>query len=115
MQDAIRYFPPRPLTPDERALVAEWLALAGDIADTYVSNRRSDDPALYRRIVIVSKPDEGPSHLIHAPPSRAVWIVFTIGRRTKIQRFPTLRAALNSVRPVLRDPDVKASASKCDA
>jgi len=82
-------------------MVDEWLALAGDVAATYVSSRRGDQPSHYRRIVIVTKPDEGPSHLIHAPPGRDIWMVFTLGRRTGIQRFPTLRAALNSVRPVL--------------
>ncbi len=110
MRDPLRYFPARPLTPDERALVAEWLASAGDIAATYVSSRRSDDPAHYRRIVVVTKPDEGPSHFVHAPAGRAIWIVFSVGRRTRIQRFPTLRAALNFIRPVFADAGIKASA-----
>ena len=103
MRDAIRNFPARLLTPDERALVTEWLTSVGDIAATYVSSRCDDDPAHYRRIVIVTKPDEGPSHLVHAPSGRDIWIVFSVGRRTSIQRFPTLRAALNSIRPVLAD------------
>ena len=103
MPNAIRHFPARPLTPDERPLVAEWFASAGDVAATYVSSRRGDDPAHYRRIVIVTKPDEGPSHLVHAPSGRDIWIVFSVGGRTRIQRFPTLRAALNSIRPVLAD------------
>jgi hypothetical protein len=103
MRNAIRHFPARPLMPDERALVTEWLASAGDIAETYVSGRRDDDPAHYRRIVIVTKPDEGPSHFVHAPSGFDIWIVFSVGRRTRIQRFPTLRAALNSIRPVLAD------------
>jgi hypothetical protein len=103
MRNAISYFPARPLVPDERALVAEWLASVGDIAATYVSSRRGDDPAHYRRIVIVTKPDEGPSHLVHAPSGSDIWIVFSVGKRTRIRRFPTLRAALNSIRPVLAD------------
>ena len=90
MRDAIRYFPARLPTPDERALVAEWLASVGDIAATYVSTRRGDDPAQCRRIVIITKPDEGPSHLVHAPSGRDIWIVFSVGRRTRIQRFPTV-------------------------
>ena len=101
MKGAIRDFPARILTPDERALVAEWIACAGDIAEAYVSNRRVDDPALYHRIVIVANPEDGPAHLVHAPPGRDIWIVFSLGRRTRVMRFPTLRAALNSVRPVL--------------
>ena len=51
MKDVIRHLPARLLTPDERALVAEWIAGAGDIPEAYVSNRRVDDPALYHRIV----------------------------------------------------------------
>jgi hypothetical protein len=101
MKDVVRHLPARLLAPDERTLVAEWLAGAGDIAEAYVSNRRGDDPALYNRIVIVVKPDDRPAHLIHAPSGRNIWIVISLGRRTKIQRFRTLRAALNSVRSVL--------------
>jgi hypothetical protein len=101
MKGEIRDFPARLLTPDERALVAEWIAAAGDVAEAYVSNRRADDPALHHRIVIAAKADQGPSHLVHASSGRNIWIVFSLGRRTKIKRFPTLRAALNSVRPVL--------------
>jgi len=101
MRDSICHFPARPLSPDEHALVAEWLSAAGDIVTAYVSSRSHDDPAHYRRIVIVSKPDAGPSHLVHAPSGRDIWIVFGLGKRTRIRRFATLRQALNSVRPVL--------------
>jgi hypothetical protein len=103
MRDVIRHLPARLLTPDERALVAEWLAAAGDIAEAYVSKRRGDDPALQHRIVIIAKPGVGPSHLVHAPSGRDIWIVFSLGRRTKVRRVQTLRAALNLIRPVLVD------------
>ena len=53
MRDSICHFPARPLSPDEHALVAEWLSAAGDIVTAYVSSRSHDDPAHYRRIVIV--------------------------------------------------------------
>jgi hypothetical protein len=101
MKDMIRDLPARLLAPDERALVAEWLSGAGDITEAYVSDRRGDDPALSHRIIIVTNPDAGPTHLVHAPLGRDIWIVLTLGRRTKIRRFRTLRAALNSVRSVL--------------
>ena len=101
MRGVIRDFPARLLTPRERELVTEWVASAGDIAEVYVSNRRANDPALYHRIVIVSKAGDGPSHLVHASSGRDIWIVFKLGSRTKVQRFRTLRAALNSIRPVL--------------
>ena len=92
--------------------MAEWFAAAGDIAEAYVSNRRGDDPALYRRIVIITKLDEGPSHLVHAPPGRDIWIVFTLGRRTKIRRVQTLSAALNAIRPVLVEAKSKVVLTK---
>jgi hypothetical protein len=107
MKGAIRDFPARLLTPDERALVAEWIAGAGDIDEAYVSNRRVDDPALYHRIVIVLKPEDGPAHLVHSPPGRDIWIVFSLGRRTRVQRFRNLRAALNSIQPVLVEPGLE--------
>ena len=91
----------RVLTLAERALVAEWIACAGDIGEAYVSGRRDDDPALRNRVVIVTRPEDGPTHLVHAPTRRGIWIVLSLGIRTKIQRFSTLRGALNSVRPVL--------------
>ena len=115
MRNAIHHFPARPLRPDERALVAEWLASAGDIASIYVSSRSGDDPTHYRRIVIVTKLDEGPSHFVHAPSGYDIWIVFSVGRRTRIKRFPALRAALNSIRPVLADSaPIQAPASSGD-
>jgi hypothetical protein len=101
MRDVIGSLPARPPTPAERALLAEWLAAAGDIALAYVSGRQGDDPALRNRIIIVIDPAQGPSHLIHAPASRDIWMVLSRGRRTGVRRFPTLQAALNSIRPVL--------------
>jgi hypothetical protein len=96
-----RHSPARALTPAEHAIVAEWLAAAGDIASAYVSDRLTDDLAMYRCVVIVTKPDDGPSHLIHAPANEDLWVVFGVGKGSKIERFPTLRSALNSIRPVL--------------
>ena len=94
-------FPPRELAPFERELVAEWLALAGDISEAHVSMRRSDDPALYRRIVISDAPDGRPTHLVHHPDGLELWVKMTIGPYPLIEMFGTLRAALNSIRPVL--------------
>jgi hypothetical protein len=99
--EVLRTFPPRPLNPDERALVATWLAATGDVASAYVSERRSDDPAIYRRIVINIGPEPGPSYLIHAPAGISCWLVSSVGHGSEVQRFDSLRAALDSVRPVL--------------
>jgi hypothetical protein len=101
MRDALRHFPARPLTLTERGLVAQWLAGAGDVASAYISNRRTDDPDLHHRVVVFTKVDDGPTHIVHAPSGRDVWIVLTLGQRTKVQRYRTLRAALNSIRSVL--------------
>jgi hypothetical protein len=96
----LRTFPPRPLNPDERELVATWLAGTFDVASAYVSERRSDDPALYRRIVINLGPGPGPTHLIHAPTGISCWLVTSVLDGGNVQRFDNLRNALNSIRPV---------------
>lgn len=85
-------------------MLDEWVAAAGDIPLAYVSSRQRDDPVFKNRIVIVTDSTMRPSHLVHAPSSRNIWMVFSTGRRIKVQRFPTLRDALNSIRPVLAEP-----------
>jgi hypothetical protein len=94
MQNIFRHSPARALSPDERSIAAEWLAAAGDIASVYISHRRTDDPAIYRCVVIVTNPAEGPSHLIHAPTDRNGWIMFVLGKAAKVLTSRTLRAAL---------------------
>jgi len=105
MRDVFRHSPARALSPTEHALVAEWLARAGDIALAYVANRAADDPAIYRCVVIVTKTEDGPSHLIHAPVDDDVWVAFKLGSPSKALTFPTLRSALTSIRSVLADGD----------
>jgi hypothetical protein len=100
MPESIYGLPARLLTLSENALVVEWLSMAGDVASAYVSNRHGDDPALYHCVVIVTKPDDGPSHFVQTPCGRDVWVVFSFEQRKRVQRFQTLRAALNSIRPV---------------
>jgi hypothetical protein len=99
--DVLRTLPPRPLRSDERDLVAEWLSVAGDIGAAYVSERRGDDPALYRRIVISESGRSGPSYLIHAPTLVDAWITLNVRLPSEAQSFSSLRDALNSIRPVL--------------
>jgi hypothetical protein len=103
MPESICGLTARLLTLSENALVAKWLSMAGDVASAYVSNRHGDDPALYHCVVIIMKPDDGPSHFIHAPCGQDVWNVFSFEQRTRFKSFPTLRAALNSIRPVLAE------------
>ena len=99
MRDMFQYSPARALTPAEHAVVAEWMAAAGDIASAYVSDRHTDDPAMYRCVVIVTNSADGPSHLIHAPVDEDIWVTFALGKGAKMRTFPSLHAALNSVRP----------------
>jgi hypothetical protein len=97
----MRTFPPCELSPLERELMRDWLGLALDIPNAYVSTRRSDDPALFRRIVVSETPDGRPTHLIHHADGFDSWLKMTIGPSPLIEMFGTLRAALNSIRPVL--------------
>jgi hypothetical protein len=100
-QSEVDKYPPRLLRPDERALVAEWLAAAGDVSSAYVSQRQSDHPAIYRRVVITESNDSGPSYLIDSPTDTDYWIVIRVRPEPEAHRFPTLRDALNSIRLVL--------------
>ena len=100
--DILLTFPPRMLSPTEQALVQEWLRLAGDVPSAYVSQRRSDDPSFFGRVVIATRPDTKPSHTIHVPVGSALWLVVLTGPPKSVRQFDTLRDALNSLRPVLR-------------
>jgi len=93
--------PPRPLRPDERELVAEWLAAAGDVASAYVSTRGGDDLEIYGRIVITVVGGGEPSYLIDTPAGTDLWIVVQCLPELHAHQFGTLREALNFVRPVL--------------
>src|SRR5208282_4334731 len=85
--------PPRLLRPHERALVTDWLAAAGDISLAYVSSRKGDDPAIYRRIVIVVERDEEPSYLISAPKGINVWMVYPYRPEQEALQFGSLQKA----------------------
>ncbi len=102
-------FPPRLLRPEERALVAEWLAAAEDVALAYVSSRQSDDPGTYRRIVIKIEEDEEPSYIVSKAEDAGVWLVQPYQPQRRIIVFGSLRGALNSIRPVLASPQTDAA------
>jgi len=99
--DILLTFLPRMLSPTEQALVEEWLRLTGDVPFAYVSQRRSDDPSLFGRVVIATRPDKKPSHTIHVPAGSALWLVTAMGPPQSVRQFNALRDALNSVRSVI--------------
>ena len=94
-------FPPRPIGPAERTLLDEWLGRAGDIPLAYVSERRSDDPRFYQRIVIMPDPSMQLVYTVHAPSSGVAWVVSSPDQPSRTEVYDTLRDALNSIRRVL--------------
>jgi hypothetical protein len=102
-------FPPRSISQWERALMAEWFAATQhdglDVARVYVSERRGDDPRFFGKIAVVLRASREPSFLVHSPRETAFWVVTAAPDWNQAQRFRTLRAALNSIRPVLDMPD----------
>lgn len=96
--------PPRLLRADERRLLDEWLALAGDVSSAFVSTRLNDNPMIYRKIVITVEGDGEPTFLIDSPAGTSLWIVVRCRPVPDAQEFGSLREALNFVRPVLTEP-----------
>ncbi len=94
-----RIFPPRPLTDGERAILLGWSIAAKDFS-AFVSERRSDDPAVYRRIVISRRVDNRRLYLIHSHQNSDHWIMVSAADQEDVGHFPTLRAALNYISPV---------------
>ena len=92
---------PRILTDGEHELVREWAKASGNSLTAFVSQRRADDPAFFRRIVIAKRGTRRPLYLVHCPVDGEFWVVTTVVEGHEIARLPTLRAALNCVRPLL--------------
>ena len=103
-EDILQTFPARPLRPGERELVAEWLAAAGDVSSAFVSERRTDDPAICQRIAISVAGNGAFTHLIHTSFHNDAWIVLDVRYIPEFHQFDTLVEALNFVRPVLCQP-----------
>jgi hypothetical protein len=103
-------FPVRPPTDGERDILRCWIA-AADGFSAFVSERRGDDPGLYRRIVISRRRTKQRAYIVQAPQGRDVWIVVSAIDGDDIGRFLTLREALNFVQPALADLAPTASPS----
>lgn len=89
--------------------MAEWFVVTqregAGITRAFVSERRGDDPKIVGRIVIIARPSKEPTHLVYSPAELAFWVVTVAPDWNEPQRFRTLRAALNSIRPVLEAPE----------
>jgi hypothetical protein len=92
-------FPPRALTDWERETLHGWAETA-DGFTAFVAERRSDNPAIYRRIVIARRRTKQHVYTIHAPQGMDVWVMVSTTEGEDIGTFPTLGAALEFVRPV---------------
>lgn len=97
LKNVLRTFPPRPITDGERQILLDWIGTTDDLS-AFVSERRSDDPAIYRRIVVMRRATRRHLYLVHSPKDSDCWIVVSATEQEDIGRFPTLRAALNYVR-----------------
>ena len=100
---ALLSFPPRALNPSELDLFREWLSRAGEIALAYVSERRSDDPRFYRRIVVRIDRRREDVCTVHAPSTGtgSQWIVTFPNQPRDAELYESLRDALNSIWRVL--------------
>src|ERR1700722_11406094 len=96
VENVHRIFPPRPLTDGERAILLGWTTVAKGFS-TFVSERRSDDPAIYRRIIVSRKGNNQRLYLIHSHQNSDYWVMISAADGEDIGHFPTLRAALNFI------------------
>jgi hypothetical protein len=99
IQNVLRTSPPRPLTDDERLLLHDWVRGAQGFT-AFVSDRRTDEPAIYRRIVISVRATRQHLYLVHAATEPACWMMLSIATGEYAARLPTLRAVLESIEPV---------------
>ncbi len=107
--NVILTFPPRPVSDWERSVMTEWFAATQrdglGIARAFISERRGDDPMLVGRIAIVERPAKVPTHVVYSPAGSTFWVVASTRLLGDLQRFRSLRAALNSIRAVFDEPD----------
>ena len=96
----LQTFPPRPLTDGERQLVIDWTQAAEEFS-AFVSERRVDDPMIFRRIVVSRRRTKQHLYLIHSPIGQDCWIMVSATEGECVGRFPMLRAALDHLCPVM--------------
>lgn len=98
LENVLLTFPPRPITDGERQLLLDWIATTDDFS-VFVSQRRCDDPAIYRRIIVARRATKQRLYLVHSPKDSDCWIVMSAVESDDVEQFPTLRAALTYIRP----------------
>jgi hypothetical protein len=91
----------------DRELLRVWLVGAGGELGAYVNRRHNDDPAVIGRIVITKREGRQPLYWVQCPSGANIWTVTSVGERSVIGEFPTLRAALDCIRPT--PPSVQAT------
>jgi hypothetical protein len=99
LDKAICSFPPRSITDGERQVLLDWIDANAELA-AFVSERRSDDPTVYRRIVVLRRSTRQRLYLVHCPEGSNWWMVTAASERENVGFFPTLRAALSFIRPM---------------
>jgi hypothetical protein len=72
----------------------------------YISQRSGDDPAMIGHIVVLKRGTWEPLYSVYCPLRLDHWIVTSLVEQSEVGAFPTLRAALNSIRPVLPTQDI---------
>jgi hypothetical protein len=77
------------------------MAAASGGVTAYISQRCSDDPAMIGRIVVLKRGTWEPLYSVHCPLHLDLWTVTSLVEQSEVGAFPTLRAALNFIRPVL--------------
>jgi hypothetical protein len=87
------------MTDDERLLLRDWIE-AAPAYTAFISERRTDEPAIYRRIVISLRATREHLYLVHAATEPACWVMLCIATGEYAGRFPTLRAVLDYIEPV---------------
>jgi hypothetical protein len=90
---------PRMMSIEEQSVFEQWLAAAPDGVSAYVSQRSTDDPSMAQRIVVTIRGTKRPIYSVHCPIGADFWIVTSLVEASEIGLFPSLRAALNFVRP----------------
>jgi hypothetical protein len=96
-----RVVPSRALSDGERELLRVWVdAGAGDVA-AYAKGRLNDDPATIGQIVVTKRDTRQPLYRVQSPAGADFWVVTSVIEGSEVGRFPTLRSALNGIRPNL--------------